>query len=107
MKKIGIDIVKIDRFKTWDDKNFKKFLHPKELEYLLLLENDQRKIEFIAGRWAAKEAIFKAVNHKIAFNQIWIDSVNKKPEVHCDFLPKIELSISHDGEYAIAMVNIE
>ena len=62
IKGIGIDIVEIERIK--DKINiFNKVLTIKEIEIFNSL-NDLQRIEFLAGRFAAKEAYYKAKNDK-------------------------------------------
>jgi phosphopantetheine--protein transferase-like protein len=81
---------------------------------------ERRKIEFFAGRFAAKEAFFKALGIGI-FNQYLeqVEIVNTpegKPEIivspqlkecHLKDVQHILLSISHDGDYAVAVVLLE
>jgi len=39
-------------------------LHPKELETYLSFEYPHQKVQFIASRWAVKEALNKALGRK-------------------------------------------
>ena len=59
---IGIDIIEIDRIKTSIDKYGEKFLNkiytPIEIDYC---DNKINKFQHYAARFAAKEAIYKAV----------------------------------------------
>ena len=68
-----------------------------------LLINDESKISFISSRWAAKEAIYKALNNKdILFINIEIlNDENGKP--YCSNYNKIILSISHTKVHCIAV----
>ncbi len=59
---IGLDIVELDRIKSLDDKSSKfrnRILTTKEIMIYDSL-NGHRQIEFLAGRFAAKEAYSKA-----------------------------------------------
>lgn len=62
IKGIGLDIVELDRVKKINDRSSRfaeKILTEKELELFKDL-SDTRKVEFLAGRFAAKEAYSKA-----------------------------------------------
>ena len=101
----GIDIVYIPRF-LGKDKLAARILSTAELEIYKLRPN---KEEFLAGRFAAKEAFLKAMKEgigRIAFHHI--DIVYQR-----DGRPEISyggktypVSISHDGDYAVAVVEI-
>jgi len=112
---IGIDLIKIDRMARlmdkFGDKALKRFLSEEEI---LLIRSPRNA----AGFWAAKEAFSKAlgtgIGSQCGFHDITL-SKNEKgaPKVH--FSDKIRkefevteaaLSITHDGEYAIAVVTI-
>ncbi len=112
---IGIDIIEIERIKESYTKHGEKFLTrlftPAEQAYFKTF-NDPLPI--IAGRWAAKEAIAKALGsgfgEKLYFTEIEIIN-NKagKPEVtlspRCQAIfddPSILLSISHCNSHATA-----
>ena len=58
---IGIDIVKVSRFSTWanNEKLLLRFFHPEEVKYIL--SSDKNREETIAARFAAKEALGKAL----------------------------------------------
>ena len=59
---IGLDIVELDRIQRLDERSDKfrlRILSTKELQLYEALK-PQRKIEFLAGRFAAKEAFAKA-----------------------------------------------
>ncbi len=116
---IGTDICSVARI-TAIEKKYKKifldkFLSPEEIS--LSVKKDF--YSFIAGRFAAKEAIQKAVSTKIlTFNQITIlNDDNGKPYLanQCEFFKltgipsssKIHISISHEKKFAVAMVILE
>jgi len=113
--KIGTDIIHIDRIKMIDKKYdllFKqKFLSKNEI---LLV----KKIETLAGFWAAKEAISKAlgcgIGKELSFHDIQLSKNSKgapsfvlsakAQQIHR--ITSSSLSISHDGGFAIAVVVI-
>ncbi len=113
---IGIDLVKIsriDRFiKRFGEKGLKKFLSDDEIK---LIKNHKTA----AGFWAVKEACSKALGTGIgaecSFHDIVISKTNKgAPQIILSnhLLKKFNIkatsaSITHDGEYAIAVVAIE
>jgi phosphopantetheine--protein transferase-like protein len=97
--KVGCDIVEIKRFNKLDNKTLNKIFHKNELENL--------KAESLAGLFAAKESCKKV------FNDLnWHDiEVKKKRNGRPLLMLKkdkgvlnYDLSISHDGSYAIATV---
>lgn len=95
---IGIDIVAVRRFKNKKNHFLNKVFSKKEL--------NESKYNFkkLAGKWAAKEAAFKAginyINHDIE-----IITKQSRPQI---FIKGIRsnamVSISHDNEYATAIV---
>jgi phosphopantetheine--protein transferase-like protein len=96
---IGIDIVNIRRFQTKSIKFFSKIFSDKEL-----LEAKNNLHEKLAGKWAAKEAAFKAGIIKVN-KEIEILTINKKPSIIIDGKNTNHMiSISHDGDYATAIV---
>lgn len=104
--RVGIDIVEIERIKLKD--NFIQFvLSPEEIS---LLENRVDKVQFIAGRFAAKEAFLKANGVGIgAINLQNIKVLNEesgKPYILFKNQKFDNVSISHEKHYAVAIVII-
>ncbi|MGI2328894.1 holo-ACP synthase [Planococcus sp. YIM B11945] len=111
---IGLDITEIARIRNLDGKSPKfreRILTEFELaEYECL--SDLRKTEFLAGRFAAKEAYGKAkgtgIGKDCSFQDIEIRKDDKgKPEI---FFRKIEaglVSITHTKDYAAAQVVLQ
>ena len=119
--KTGIDIIEVKRIKQSIEKYTDSFLNRvftnSEIEYCEARKT--QKFQSYAGRFAAKEAIFKAVSEKLEnkFSIEWkdieiINDENGRPFVN--FYGKlkeiigdnyeIDVSISHIGEYAVASV---
>ena len=113
--KIGTDIIRISRIEKLLDRHgetFKqRFLSAQEIQ-------TAKKTETIAGFWAAKEAVSKAlgcgIGKQLAFHDIII---SKDPKGAPSFvlteqakrvhpIQEASLSISHDGGFAIAVVAI-
>ncbi len=105
MKGIGVDIVDLKRIDLTKSHFIDKILTQKEKEKLATLTSDKRRIEFIGGRFAAKEAYMKA-NQKgigqISFQDIEILNDESGAPYLND--PEALISISHENEYAIAFV---
>lgn len=111
---IGLDIVELGRIRRLDGKSAKfreRVLTDNELaEYELLSAN--RKTEFLAGRFAAKEAFGKAkgtgIGKVCAFKDIEIrkDS-NGKPSVYFQDEEEGLISITHTKEYAAAQILLQ
>ena len=111
---VGTDIVEIGRIKKIIEKNEKfklKIFTKNEIEFCENKKN--KKYESYAARFAAKEAIYKALSEKIDFEYKWTDFeiLNKsdgKPMVMLNHkiegLEGIEISLSHSNEYAVAYV---
>lgn len=114
----GTDIIEISRIQKSIEKSGETFLNliytPAEIEYC----ESKRKAKYThyAGRFAAKEAIYKAISQLLdeKFAIDWknaqvINDENGNP--HVEFLnmefkqiKNIDISISHCKEYAVATV---
>eukprot|EP00658_Telonema_sp_P-2_P031417 TRINITY_DN23508_c0_g1_i2.p1 TRINITY_DN23508_c0_g1~~TRINITY_DN23508_c0_g1_i2.p1 ORF type:complete len:123 (+),score=16.04 TRINITY_DN23508_c0_g1_i2:326-694(+) len=95
--------------------------HKKEAEYLrscLNRGNQEAGFHHLASRWAVKEATYKAFgNWRIDFREIRVDSQGRVPKLILEGaaaekaeelkLAGKHVSISHDGDYAIAHVILE
>ena len=119
----GIDIVEVERVKQaiLDTPSFKtRVFSEKEIE-----EGESRgdvvKYQYYAGRFAAKEAVYKALS-KLYGNKIWLANAEILNDKACNNRPYInimqeeikalqesgkliiDVSISHVKEYAVANV---
>ncbi|MGB7595833.1 MAG: holo-ACP synthase [Erysipelotrichaceae bacterium] len=98
---IGCDIVAIDRFRDKTIAFAKRVLTPEELTLYEAL-TPARKPEWLAGRFAAKEAIVKAIDKNLPITQIAVLSTSDGKPV-CELAGfTILVSISHEKEFAIA-----
>jgi holo-[acyl-carrier protein] synthase len=99
IKGIGVDILSIERI---DFRIARKVLSSEELEIFNSIVNENNKREFLAERFAVKEALFKADN--IYFNYDKISVLND--EKGKPYLKNINgfVSISHDGGMVCAFV---
>lgn len=118
---IGIDLIEIKRIKKILERKettfLNKILTDNEMAQYSILKNI-RKTEYIAGRFAGKEAVAKALKIGIGSKLNWKDveilnSTNGSPDVKINknFLDNGELifhiSISHTKEFVVAKVIIE
>ncbi|MBO3076257.1 MULTISPECIES: holo-ACP synthase [Mammaliicoccus] len=111
---IGIDLVEIDRIRDWYVKRptmVNKILTDDELKIFNNINLEDRKVEFVAGRFAVKEAFSKAmgsgIGKKYGFHSInCLPDENGKPEIACDGF-HVHASITHTKHYAEAIVMIE
>lgn len=105
MNGIGIDIVEIDRInKALSDTFVSKVLSKEEIITFNKYKN-KRKIEYLAGRWACKEAIIKCLSDYEAPLMTDLNITNNengKPEIKYKNYD-IKLSISHEEHYAVAI----
>ncbi|MGG1629423.1 holo-ACP synthase [Rossellomorea sp. NRS-1567] len=114
IKGIGLDIVetvRIQRMIERQPKFVKRILTAKEEDAFYTL-SEQRKIEFAAGRFAAKEAFSKAngtgIGTALSFQDIEISKdPNGKPYFSKPEGANAHLSITHSREFAAAQVIIE
>ena len=112
----GTDIIEISRIKESIERSGPKFLElvftPDEIKYCE--SKKAAKYYHYAGRFAAKEAVYKAVSSllKNKFDISWhnsqvINDENGNPKVEFidikfDKINSIDISISHCKEYAVA-----
>jgi holo-[acyl-carrier protein] synthase len=121
---IGIDTVEVDRFESWHSYSVKKLLRifsPQEIDYCLKKSN--LSAERFAVRFAAREALYKALSYayphtKIPFLTLCASVsiikktgmpyliVNNNLGIDISFL-NIHLSLSHSRTVATACVVIE
>ncbi|WP_080848791.1 holo-ACP synthase [Cytobacillus gottheilii] len=111
---IGIDIVELHRIQKLADKHQKfalRILTVSEYQQFEQLHGE-RQVEFLAGRFAAKEAYSKAmgtgIGTDLSFQDIEIMKDERgKPSIMKPLQKGVHLSISHSKEYAVAQVIIE
>lgn len=124
IKGIGIDISDKRRMQETltrlGDKFLERILTPRELE--AIPSNQNRQVEYVAGRFAAKEAFAKATGWGIGKELSWqdmevINDSRGKPVIQLSeqwletYDPKrslsFHISISHEKNYAVAQIIIE
>lgn len=116
----GTDIIEIERIKKSIEKLGEKFLNKiytkQEIEYCE--SKKVQKYQSYAGRFAVKEAVFKAISFKLKdkYQIDWKDietvvNAQGKPEtriigIDLKDIESMDVSISHCRDYAIANVTI-
>lgn len=109
IKGIGTDIISIQRI-SLEDAFVRRILTTSEIKLLESLSSTQRKQEFLAGRFAAKEALMKALGTGIGTSSFHDFTIlpDELGQPHCDLEGyRVHLSISHDAGFAIAFAVIE
>jgi holo-[acyl-carrier-protein] synthase len=119
IKGIGIDIVETARLKDaiqkWGEKFLKKIFNDSEILYCYKKRNN---FECLAARFAAKEAFIKALSDleydgkmPRLIDIVIMNHVSGKPylSISEDLLERyiINLTLSHERHYAVAMVILE
>ena len=117
--KVGIDTVEIKRilYKKEGHNFLNRVFTEKEKQILIELEksNSKQLYSKIAGKYAVKEAVYKALGSGISYNSIeTLNYDNGKPyvkiydsnNIECEKY-NIEISITHDRTNAIAIAIIE
>ena len=120
MLRCGTDIIEVSRIKDGIENIGNKFLEriytEKEIEYCN--SKNVQKYQSFAGRFAAKEALYKAVSALLPerFGISWsnaqiINDKNGNPKIeflNIEFkqIKSMDISISHCREYAVATVII-
>lgn len=118
---IGIDLVKIERMRNaverWGERFLRKIFTEHELSYCY-----ERKEPYpsLAVRFAAKEAIIKAIGSDVFIPLTEIEIINDEngmPSVRANgsfkemlkrrTISKCHISLSHEKEYGIALVVFE
>jgi holo-[acyl-carrier protein] synthase len=112
---IGIDLVDLNRIKElMDDRFINRILSSDEKKMFENIAAENTKLSFLGGRFAAKEALFKAISKghgKTYYTDFSIlNHENGSPYVLTDFFKDdeiIHISITHTDDHAIAYVMIE
>jgi len=104
---IGMDVIKVDRFrkipylknKTFYKKNFSA----SEIKYCLKYKDQASRF---SGKFAVKEAVIKSINEKIPMIDIITGHSYSKPVVQIHNHPEylFIVTVSHEEEFAIAIV---
>lgn len=109
---IGLDLIELSRIEkaiVRNDRFVQRILTPNERKQFDQLSG-KRQIEFLAGRFAAKEAFAKAKGTgigKLSWHQIEIESEDGRPSIasHSEN-EQVYVTITHTKEMAAAQVII-
>ncbi|MBL3538641.1 holo-ACP synthase [Aminivibrio sp.] len=116
---LGVDLCNVERIRKSmrSDHFVKRVFHPDEIAYAFSKADPARHL---AGSFAAREAFSKASSvsmYSIAFCGVWVERTESGPVLRIGesvrhLIPGGKtgspfLSVSHDGEYAVAVVVIE
>lgn len=102
--KVGVDLVQISEFQA-------RLSEAGGLEKIFLdSEREHTKSpESLAGAFAAKEAFMKALGRKVDWLDVWVEKDKwGRPKLISKLTQneEVEVSISHSGDYAVAVVVI-
>ena len=104
--RVGIDLIEIERFKEipfhTHESFYRKNFSNNEIDYCLKFNEPY---QHFAGKFEIKEATKKALEIKLEMSQIRTEYQKSKPIIsipskNYDF----DVSVSHDGNYAVAIV---
>lgn len=105
---IGIDIVETKRIKNLFQKYGERFLKrsftEKETAYAF---SKRRAFESLAGFFALKEAFMKAISKRLPFKEIEVLHSDGKPYILYKGKIFKDVSISHERDWALAVVFLE
>ncbi|HLQ71527.1 MAG TPA: holo-ACP synthase [Bacillota bacterium] len=116
IKGIGLDMIELDRIDKSlqkDNRLVKRVLTEREQALFQRLATHRRKVEFLAGRFAAKEAFSKAAGTGIgtlSFQHIDVmPSESGAPHIQAIGYEhmRIFVSITHSDTYAVAQIVLE
>lgn len=118
---VGVDIIRIkrieDALERWGERMTKRVLSSSEEKEMEGIKGRSVRVLFLAGRFAAKEAVLKAIGIGHQGGVRWEDvsilpDKLGKPEVHLSGkaldlarekgIKGVVVSITHDGDYAMA-----
>lgn len=118
MKSIGVDIIEMDRIESAIERHGSRFLNYVYSDQEQKLANERKAaLTFWAGRWAAKEAVYKVLSANLSLGIAWTEieilrSESGAPEVHLSGkakshaekcgISKVHVSISHSKSHAVA-----
>ena len=109
MKGIGIDIVEFSRIERIGnlEKFVDKILSEEEKKVYAILFNEQRRLEYLAGRFATKEAIYKAAPDLCKGKTFKMFSIlndeSGAPYLAHPKTSKMMITLSHSDNYVVAL----
>lgn len=106
---VGCDIVSLKRIESAQKKGLSNRILTESEKVQFAQLKEARAIEFLAGRFAAKEAVFKAINHhrKLSLCEIELSNDETGKPVCLIEGVTVHCSLAHEKEFAIAYVVVE
>ena len=109
-KLVGIDIVEFEEIKErLSDRFIQRLLSEREQDRYYKMKSTDARIAYLGGRFAAKEAytkVYKNFDHSLNFTDVEIlNDEYGAPYIVSKYRPedKVEVSISHSRNYAVAV----
>jgi len=109
----NVELARIQKALTRSECFVEQVLTPEELEKFKSFHSKARQTEFLAGRWAAKEAFSKAygtgISKALGMHDLEVknDHLGKPYFSKHPFEGEVHLSISHSNLEAVAFVVLE
>ncbi|KAG2211900.1 4'-phosphopantetheinyl transferase [Mucor mucedo] len=116
---IGVDIVHLPRIASLITRRgskvlAKRILSSREHKEFETFTDERQQLVYLGSRWCIKEAVYKALYpiHKLEWKQVSVIKQAGKPDLDIVNgklygISKTHVSLSHDGDYAIAQVILE
>lgn len=123
---VGIDLACIPRFRRilsqFGDRFLQRAFHPHEIQHFHGLQTERLRLQFVASRWALKEATVKAFGARLLFPELVLTrpkrgAADPRPQLRTEgraaemFQERgicgTHVSLSHDTDYATAYVVLE
>lgn len=103
---LGIDLVEHKDMLDKDENFARRILSDSEFSYYTNINSEKRKLEYLASRFAAKEAIFKCIGRGFVFSEVSIlNKENGAPYIESVQIDeKLQISLSHTDNYSVAIV---
>lgn len=98
---LGIDLTAIARFDGMEERLWRYFLSEEEARELADVSTPLRA-QFLAVRWACKEAIFKATGRRDYTALTLLHDPDGKPYIKGH--PELLVSVSHDNGFVVVII---
>ncbi len=104
--RVGVDIVSVSKVervvRRWRERFLRRVFSEEELRLSEALLG-KRRYQFLAGRFAAKEALIKTLDIPLPYRKIVVSRMDSGRPVVDSPLGQYDVSISHTDEYAVAV----